>query len=259
MKGAITLDQIKNKVSFFSKESNQDIAKFLEAYDKSYIDGMDISRLVEADGFHPSSLGLKQGKCARRDTYLLRGTIKIPNFNPQLIRIFAAGHALHDRVQNQVAKMGWAFNKSPEEIFYSQAELEIKWDDPPIRGHADMVLVLPWNGRKILVEIKSIGEVGFNNRILYNKAKPDHIAQANIYAYILGLDTIWIFYESKNTQETKIFEYALDKEAAEKQIAKWAKTYELFKAGTLPKRPYKRESEACQACDMHKFCWGDPE
>lgn len=229
------------------QEAKDELEEFKQAYDQFLVSSQDTSRSVESDGFHPSALGVASGKCPRRDFYLLRGVEKKGNHSPQLLRIFANGHAVHDRIQKALEGMGVLI----------EAEVEINYDMPPIRGHADGVL--EWKGRRILLEIKSAREEAFSARIKWKKAKSEHTDQANIYAYILGIDTIWVWYENKNDQGFEIFEHKANPEAAEKQIAKWLKTYEMFKAGETPKRPYKPGSPTCAGCDMLEFCMNDPE
>lgn len=231
-----------------SDDERTDLERFIEAYDAQYVDGRDTAREIETDGFHPSALGIKCGKCARRDVYLLRGTRKKANFNARVLRIFAVGHAIHERIQSTIYAM-------PDAEF--ESEVEITYLDPPISGHADGVLT--WEGNRILLEVKSIGQDGFINRRKWKKPKPEHFAQANIYAYILGLEWIYVLYECKNDQDFEVFKVKADYEAAEKQIAKWKKTYDIHLKGELPKRPYKPESEACLSCDLREHCLADPE
>jgi hypothetical protein len=229
-------------------DERSDLDRFIEAYDQQYVLSRDTDREVESDGFHPSALGIKSGKCGRRDVYLLRGVRKKADFQPRVLRIFAVGHATHARIQSILPLV---------EGLEFENEVEIKYDDPPIRGHADGVIT--WEGNRILLEIKSIGDVGFAGRIKWKKAKPEHFAQANIYAYILGLDWIFIMYENKNDQDFKVFKVKADPVAAEKQIAKWKKTYDIHLKGELPQRPYKPTSEACMSCDLREHCLADSE
>lgn len=229
-------------------ENPPEVQEFMEALDLAIVSQSDDSRLVESDGFHPSSLGIKSGKCQRRNVYLLRGTPREPITNPRTQRIFGNGHAVHDRLQKYLEKMdGINF----------QTEVVIEYENPPIRGHADGVF--EWDGKKILLEIKSCNQDVFDNRVMFKKPKDEHVAQANLYAHILGLDYVWIMYENKNTQELLVFELPTNATKAKNIIKKWGRTYELFKEGLLPERPYKEISDECQWCDMHKVCYADED
>jgi hypothetical protein len=230
-----------------TEDERSSLERFTEAYDAAWVASRDTSRNVEDDGFHPSSLGISVGACGRRNVYLLRGTEKRGTIDARVLRVFANGHAVHDRVQKTLEAMGVA----------AESELEINYLEPPIKGHADGVLV--WEDRKILIEIKSCGDEVFVNRLKWKKPKDEHFAQANIYAYILGLDTVWIIYENKNTQETAIFEKPTDKVAAEKIIDKWWSEWLCHQDGQLPKRPYKIGSPTCAGCDVKWKCLQDEE
>lgn len=228
-------------------DPNSDVAKWLVEFDQAWIDQQDTSRAIEDDGFHPSSLGIKAGNCGRRNVYLLRGVPKKANFPARVLRIFANGHGVHERLQSTMSKMEHPF----------EDEVKIEWDEPPVRGHCDGVLV--YNDRKILIEIKSCSSTVFNNRLDYDRPRVDHVAQASIYAHVLGIGTIWIIYECKDTQRIKVFEVEANREASQKILDKWHSEWLAFKDGKLPARPYKEGSPTCADCDLIEHCWSDTE
>lgn len=236
-------------VKELTEDERSDLERFKEIYEQTIVASQDTSRLVEDDGFHPSSLGTYSGNCMRRAVYLLRGVAKKPNFTPRILTVFANGHAVHDRIQKTIEAAGMML----------ETEVKIEYEDPPISGHADGVILLPWNDRKILLEIKSANENTFSGRLKWKKGKDEHFAQANIYAYILGIDTIWIMYENKDNQEFEIFEHKASPKKAETIIKKWRKAYAIFKEGELPERPYKPDNKACMYCDLREYCFSDTE
>ena len=128
-----------------AEPQDSDLEEFRRIYEQTILGDADTSRHVEADGFHPSMLGIYSGKCMRRAVYLLRGVEKVPNFDSRILRVFAVGHSIHERIQGIIESSNLEF----------EAEVPIVSEDPPIRGHADGIITLPWNGRKILLEIKS--------------------------------------------------------------------------------------------------------
>lgn len=226
-------------------EDQSDLDAFVAAIDEAWTAGRDTTRNVETDGFHPSSLGIKHGQCARRNAYLLMGAEKQDRTPPRVLRVFANGHAVHDRWQKHLHKMGIEF----------EDEVVIDFSDPPIAGHCDGIYT--WKGKRILLEIKSCSPEVFANRLKWKKPKDEHFDQANIYAYVLGLDTIHVLYEDKGNQEFKIFEVPADRTKAEKIIKEWRATYAVFKAGELPRRPYKPDSATCAGCDLVTHCRAD--
>lgn len=224
-----------------------DLDSFIAAFESAWVTGRDTSRSIEADGFHPSSLGIKHGRCARRNGYLLRGVEKQDRFDSRTLRVFANGHAVHARLQDVLEKMG----------IQMESEVSIDYDDPPIKGHCDGVI--EWNDRPIVIEIKSCSDEVFTNRLKWKKPKDEHFDQVNIYAYVLNIDTVYIIYENKNTQELKVFEVPADRVKAEKIIKEWQLTWRAFNDGQLPKRPYKIGSPVCAGCDLKEICVPDPE
>lgn len=229
-------------------EDNWDNAtKFLEDLEQSIVDGRDTSRNVEDDGFHPSSLGIKHGKCARRAVYLMQGVPKGGDIPPRLQRIFDNGHAVHERLQGYMERMG----------IDMVSEVKVATEEPPIRGHCDGTM--RWNDTDYAVEIKSCNDMVFVNRVKFKKPKPEHIEQVNIYAHVLGIEKILVIYENKDTQELLIYEVDTDHEKAQKQIDKWHAQWLCLKAGELPKRPYKPSSPTCAQCDLKDYCFADDE
>jgi len=230
-----------------SEDERSSLQRFEEAYDAAWTNSRDTTRNIEDDGFHPSSLGITVGACGRRNVYLLRGVEKHGVTDPRVLRVFANGHAVHDRLQKMLEGMEVG----------AESELKIHYDVPPIRGHADGILV--WEEREILVEIKSCSDEVFVNRLKWKKPKDEHFAQANVYATVLNLDTVWVIYENKNTQETKIFEKPTDRIAAFKIIDKWHAEWLCHLDGELPLRPYKIGSPTCAGCDVKWKCLSDAE
>lgn len=186
--------------------------------------------------------------CARRDVYLFRGIQMNPDINGRTYRIFDNGHAFHERATKYLEDMN----------ILEIAEKEISQDDPPVRGFIDAII--NWEGQRIVVEFKSIGEDGFVYRKTFNKPKDDHYMQIQIYLHIEDVEMGYVIYENKNTQEWLLFEIERDREFIEKLFKKWRKTYKIYTDGKLPKRPVKSpDSKKCTYCEVKKWCWEDKE
>jgi hypothetical protein len=224
-----------------------DAELFEQCIDAAITAGRDTTREVEDDGFHPSSLGISVGKCGRRNVYLLRGVRKHGTHDARTLRVFANGHAVHDRLQKLFESMG----------IDAKSEIKIEYAEPPIRGHADGTI--KWGGDDVLIEIKSCSDEVFINRLKWKKPKDEHFEQANIYAYILDIDRIFVIYENKNNQQLKVFEKKANREAAQKIIDDWLIQWWVHQEGKLPKRPYKPDSSVCAGCDVKYHCFADSE
>lgn len=214
-----------------------------EAIDKSIADTYILERTRKINGFHPSTTN----ECGRYAAYLFRGVTYMPTYDARTQRIFDNGHATHDRLYKYFNDMG----------ILVECELPLSWEDPPIEGTADGII--NWEGNK-LIEIKSISDQGFMIRKAHNKPKDDHYRQAQIYMKCLDLPSGFVIYENKNNQEILPLFVERNDIFIDKLFKKYAKIYNIYKEGSLPKRPYKQiTSSTCRMCDLATMCWADKE
>jgi CRISPR/Cas system-associated exonuclease Cas4 (RecB family) len=191
------------------------------------------------NGFHPSYNQV----CPRWWYLMFKGVEVTPKTDARLYRIFDNGHLMHERICGYLKEMGILVDR----------EIPVKLDTPvPIVGTADGII--DWDGYK-LIELKSISPEGFQFRKYYNKPKPEHNAQAQVYLRALNLEKGFIIYESKGSQELLIFEIERDDSEFEKKVKIWSKAYDYIQRDVLPPRPYKRDSSHCSECDLEKYCW----
>jgi len=191
--------------------------------------------------FYPSMLG---NVCDRYLYLAYRGKLPQQTIASVTHRIFDNGSSLEDRMTKYFEMM---------EI-YKDRELPTKCDDPPISGRADFLLAHDEYG-DVVVELKSINDKGFKN--LYNKPKPEHFIQLQIYLQLLDKTNGIVLYENKNDQRLKAFK-------VERSSKEWIKITERCKfiqeATELPEncggptwcacRLYKEEQDAeCREVD----------
>lgn len=204
-----------------------------------YLDGKEGGGEKKITGFHPS-YGYK---CKRRWVLLFRGAEYEKKFTSRTQRIFDNGHEVHARWRDYFRGMG----------ILVDAEVEVKVNKPvPIRGHADGII--QWDGNK-LYELKSISPNRFEFRRMYKKPDDRTYRQAQLYLWALNLETGFVIYENKGTQEVLIFEIHQDEEVVQKELKRFTKIYEMYQEGNVPARPYKRESQDCRDCDLETYCW----
>jgi CRISPR/Cas system-associated exonuclease Cas4 (RecB family) len=235
-------DEKKKDRSEVLEEKKQNIENFLQTVDDFILQKFGQPR-HDNDGFHPSSLGTASGRCPRKLVYLLQGVEKKNVLSPRILRVMQDGVRMHQTLQTWFSEMG----------ILVAPEIPIVWEDPPIRGHADGII--NWEGEDILLEIKTIRSDAFNKLVLLNAPKNEAFLQANIYAYILGLEKIWFVYYNKDDAQIALFEKNCDKILAEKQIDEWRAIYKMFVDGVLPDRPYKKNSVQCKSCELAYHCW----
>lgn len=142
--------------------------------------------------FHPSSLHKSPKELYWH--YLGKESQYFPS---RIKRIFDNGHKVHERIQDYLE----------EAKVLTSSETSVYNKEYEICGHADGIIVI--NNIKIVLEIKSI-----NSRNFYSLFEPksDHIKQANVYMYCLGIPIACILYECKDDQELQEFYISIDKQ-----------------------------------------------
>lgn len=224
------------------------------------MDGVDLSNeLIDAIDLH---IGQSEGKpiekkrealapsdansCVRRVVYVLRGTTLYPTFSSLVYRIFANGNALHARYTEYFRGMGILLEEEPE----------VTYDDPPVRGFVDAII--DFHGPKV-VELKSISKSGFEKVKAFHRPKPEHVKQIQLYFLCTDIDSGFIFYECKNTQQMLPIYVERDDVLINKILNKYAILVNTYKEGKLPARPYKESSSRCKECDVRQQCWSDTD
>lgn len=193
------------------------------------------------DGFHPS---YHQG-CPRWWFLMFRGVEFKPKIDSRLHRTFDTGHVMHERYYSYFREMGILVDH----------EVPIRIDEPvPIVGTADAII--DWGGLK-LVELKSISPEGFQFRLHYRKPKDDHVLQAQVYLRALKLDSGYVIYEEKGSQNLAVFDIERDDDLYEKRVKRWEGIYRYVKEDKLPARPYERDSKHCRSCELESVCWDE--
>lgn len=249
-----TLDRMKGKLPKVTDQSKpsdeeEDLALALtKAIDESIEKGL-TGKFKKIGGFHPSNTN----DCARYLVYQFRGIYIPSDVSARLQRIFDNGHATHERLYGYFEKMGILI---ADEV---PVNTVLNWKDKyevPIEGTTDGLI--NWNGEKI-IELKSIADAGFAQRRLFNKPKADHYKQIQIYMAATGVDSGFVIYENKNTQQILTFEIHKDEEFLDKLFKKYAKIYKAYKDDKLPKRYKSPTSEHCKYCNLRDFCWSDSD
>lgn len=151
----------------------------------------------------------------------------------RLQRIFDNGNMMHLRWQNYFLSLPPRFQITVGQSFY-------RW---PVAGEPDIVLEHPDFGR-VVVELKSINHARFQ---ALRSPMPDHAAQVAAYVMLTDASSAQVWYESKDTQEVKLFgdnnlvaahEEVLSRVGRAREIA------DVVLAGRMPKSCGKCEWDA---------------
>lgn len=168
--------------------------------------------------FRASSAG---EECIRALTFDLVGH-RVP-FEARTLRIFNTGNSIEDTIIEAMRKAN----------IFVEDQIRINYITPPIRGRADVIICNPTTNQKYLGELKSINQYAFGK--LVDNAEPvlageselfktqrKYVIQWNLYAWSeeINLESGFILFEAKNTQEEKIIWLLRDEKLLEETKAK---------------------------------------
>lgn len=159
--------------------------------------------------------------CPREEVLRARlKVVKVENQSAQTIRIFNIGTAYHTMVQNDylgrhqfiwgnwkclvcehVEKDSFMPARCPKcsrdqkTLIYD--EFDLKSENFKITGHPDGVINI--DGKKWLLELKTINDFGFKDVVARGEPKPDHILQTNMYMGMMKIYQAIVIYFNKDS------------------------------------------------------------
>lgn len=196
--------------------------------------------------FSPSTVGYGHGNCPRYWFIAFSGAEFEEQFDAMARANMDNGTAAHDRIQKIMAKTGKL----------KATEVEITFDDPPIRGFADALI--EWNEKEVVGEIKTAKQEVWDARKAEMKPSPNHLLQILTYMRIRKAEQGFLFYENKNDQTFLIIPVNISERNKEivNELFDWMRTtYKAYKDETLPERPFTKSQSACKYCPVKKVCW----
>lgn len=136
---------------------------------------------------------------------------------------------------------------------FTEIEKSVVSEKYKVKGRVDGIR------EKIIYELKSIEDVKFENKFIY-----DHYLQALIYAYILNteydgydINTVTLVYIMRNLKRIAPFDIPLDNDLAKSLLSRSPILLSSIKSKTPPD-PYGSKKEHCQWCLYKKYCEKDP-
>jgi len=138
--------------------------------------------------FSPSSVS----QCSRAVWYHMMGYER-DAVDSNSLRRMSVGNVYHEWIQQKLQKAGVLMS----------AEVEVTYDDPPIKGFYDGIIRHPETGENYLIEIKSRND---NRFALPYLPRFPHLVQWNLYSVMTNVVRGLLFYINKNTQEYNIYE-----------------------------------------------------
>lgn len=197
--------------------------------------------------FAPSGIGYGSGTCPRQWFYAFTGgVVREEDADAMGVANMAYGSEAHERIQKVFDKTG----------ILVEAEREVRSEDPPIFGFAD--LVIKWQGEEVVGEIKTTMQESYVSKRAKNQPAGYHLLQVLIYMKVLGLNKGFILYENKNLQNLLLLPVVWN-EANKKLIDDtfdWMRAVRKnWEKGTLPKRNFTQKSKVCKSCPFTTHCW----
>jgi CRISPR/Cas system-associated exonuclease Cas4 (RecB family) len=227
------------------KDTRLDAKKFVKMLNSAYQNTNSDKEFKQKKTFAPSTIGYGHGTCARYWYIVFNGAEFTENIPAANIASMRSGTDAHERIEKLIETTG----------LLKQREREIKSDDPPVRGFADVVLEI--NDEEIIGEIKTIKDQYFIQRKSEGVPSSSHFLQLLIYMKIEGADEGFILYENKNDNELLVIPIQMTEKNEEYigYVFDWMReVYSLYESDTLPKRGYTKSTWTCKGCPVSETC-----
>lgn len=239
------LKDLSGKGDVYDGNAWKNEAAFLEAIQKAYL-ARNKSYFYKRITFAPSTLGYNHGNCPRYWVLGFEGGTVIEKNEAKGFANMSNGISAHTRLQKL---FGEAFEVISE-------EQECRSEDPPIKGFSDNVI--KWQGKDMVVELKTARQEVWTFRQANNDASPSHLLQTLLYMWILGIDYGVVVYENKNDESMmKPIFIKMDKvnTAYLNSVLDWMRwVRSLYLKDVMPKRPFNKGNKICETCPLLEEC-----
>ena len=200
------------------------------------------NRPKEIGRYYPREIGTR----LRKGWY----SYQIPReTDPELVKVFELGNILHDFVVKVLKS-----EKNPEvELLKTELPFKQEIEDFLVSGRIDNIIMIKANGKNILVEVKSTGNIDF-----VEDAAPHNIVQLQLYMYATGIHNGILLYVDKRNLKSKVFPIAYSEEEALKIINRFKALNKFLKMDAIPD-PEAREKRntiwMCKYCEYRDKCY----
>lgn len=227
------------------KDTKLDSRKFIKMLNSAYQETNTIKEFKQKKSFAPSTIGYGHGTCARYWYIAFNGAEFTENIPAANIASMRSGTDAHERIEKLIESTG----------LLKQREREIKNNNPPIRGFADIVLEI--NNEEIIGEIKTIKDQYFLQRKNEGVPSNSHLLQLLIYMKIEGAEEGFVLYENKNDNELLCIPIKMTDKNLEyiDYVFEWMQlVYQKYSDNEIPKRGYTKSTWTCKGCPVSETC-----
>ena len=220
-------------------------------------------RFSKKSNFSASAITYGAGECPRYWYLAFDGAVHYDDSTAFGVANRTNGTLGHERIQEAIEASGLLdkdMQMDPLPRKYNKQthpamEFRVKLDDPPFDGYGDVMLNV--DGERVVGEIKTISNEGFEYKKNSRKAKMGHLMQLLIYMRVWNVDKGVMIYENKNNHELLTLPVIMNDHFRRSvdQAFDWMKeTYQSWKRQELPQKPYRSNSKICKVCPIQKAC-----
>jgi len=227
-------------------EGGFDQNQFAKEIEESYLKQRRQNGFTQKKTFSPSTIGYGHGNCPRYWNIAFTGAEFVESTTAQGLANMQNGSMAHDRIQKVIGGLDRK----------TEFEVEIKNEDPPIRGYVDALI--DWDGDTVAAEIKTAKEEVYAIRQSSMKPSGNHLLQLLIYMKVLKLAQGVFIYENKNTQELCLIPVYVNDRYIKiiDELFEWLReVYKSYEDGQLPIRVSTKSSPMCKNCPVRETCW----
>jgi len=249
----------KNKVS---TEDTSFIDGLIEKIESGYLTKTK-PKFSKKNNFSASTLTYGAGECPRFWHLAFDGAVFHDNSDAHGVANRTNGTLGHGRIQEAIEASGLLdetmemdplprkYNKQT----HTAMEFRVKTEDPPFDGYGDVMLNI--NNERVIGEIKTISNEGFEYKKNSRKPKMGHLMQLLIYMKVWKVGKGVMIYENKNNHELLTLPIVVNDHYRRwvDQAFDWMKdVYKNWKDNQLPQKPYRSNSKICKVCPIQKAC-----
>ncbi len=228
-----------NKPSFLDKDA------LIEKINSGYTVNR-VTKFTTKKTFAPSTIAFSHGECPRYWYLAFEGADFTDNADAYGAANMTAGTKSHERIQEAMGNVPG---------FLVDSEFKVTYNDPPIFGFGDVML--NWEDKELLGEIKTMPNEGFEYRKMAGKPKLGHMVQLLIYMKILNKNKAVLIYENKNNHELLVFPIELNEymyQWVENAFEWMREVRRAWEDKKLPTKNYRSNSKICKTCPIREAC-----
>ena len=215
--------------------------------------------------FTASGLTYGAGECPRYWHLSFDGAVVYDDADAYGVANRTNGTLGHQRIQGAIAATDlldsdMEFDKLPRPSYIKEQthpamEFRVNGDNPPFNGYGDVMLKL--NNERVVGEIKTMPNDGFEYKKKSKKPKNSHLMQLLIYMKFWNINKGVLIYENKNNHELLTLPVVVNDHYRQwvDQAFDWMReVYKNWKDQKLPQKPYRSNSKICKVCPIQKAC-----